>query len=156
MSTAVSKDLATSTKQALAAAVGTAQVGATSQPMPELNGLLLQLPGAPQIYLVLNGFRCWVPDPQTLANLFVSNPSIFQDINIGVVAQGPALTSGAVLAEANGSAPVYLVTNGVKMWIPTPDIFNRYQFKQASIQVVAPVLIDFIPSGPNVEGPTTT
>lgn len=156
MSTAVSKDLATTTKAALAAAVGTAQVGATSQPMPELNGLLLQLPGAPQIYLVLNGFRCWVPDTQTLANLFVSNPSIFQDINIGVVAQGPAITSGAVLVQAAGLAPVYLVTNGVKMWIPTPDIFNRYQFNSSNIQSCSPVVINCIPNGPNVEGPTSS
>lgn len=156
MSTAVSKDLATTTKAALAAAVGTAQVGATAQPMPELNGLLLQLPGAPQIYLVLNGFRCWVPDPQTLANLFVSSRTIVPDINIGVVAQGPALTSGAVLAQAIGTAPCYLVTNGVKMWIPSSDIFNHYQFNQKNIQFVAPVLIDFIPNGPNVAGPTSS
>ena len=90
MSTAVSQNLEATTQQALAAAAGTTQAGTTPQPMPELNGLLLQLPGAPQIYLVLNGFRCWVPDPATFNNLFVSGATIIQDINIGVVSQGPA------------------------------------------------------------------
>jgi hypothetical protein len=156
MSTAAAKDYATTTKEALAAAVGTAQVGVTAQPLPELNGLLLQLPGTPKVYLVLNGFRCWIPDPQTFQNLFVPTATVFQDINIGVVSEGPALTTGAVLAQAAGSAPVYLVSNGVKMWIPTPDILNRYQFNSAKIQTVAPVLINFIPNGPDVEGPITS
>ena len=155
MSTAVSQDLDAATKQALAAAAGTAQAGVTPQPMPELNGLLLQLPGAPQVYLVLNGFRCWVPDPATFTNLFVSGATIIPDINIGVVAEGQPLTSGAVLAQASGSAPVYLVSNGVKSWIPTPAIFSRYQFNASKIQVVAPILINSIPNGPDVQAQTT-
>jgi hypothetical protein len=155
MSTAVSKDLEATTKQALATAAGTAQVGITPQPMPELNGLLLQLPGAPQVYLVLNGFRCWVPDPATFANLFVPGAAIFQDINIGVVSEGPALSSGAVLAQAAGAPAVYLVSNGFKCWIPSPAIFTRYQFNSAKVQVVAPILINSIPNGPDVQAPTT-
>ena len=155
MSTAVSKDLEATTKQALAAAVGTAKAGITPQPMPELNGLLLQLPGAPQVYLVLNGFRCWIPDPTTFNNLFVPGATVYLDINIGVVSEGPAITSGAVLAQAAGSPTIYLVTNGVKMAIPSPEIFNRYQFNWNTVQVVAPVLINFIPNGPDVQGPTT-
>ena len=154
MSTALSKDLETRTKETLAAAVGTAQVGITPQPMPELNGLLIQLPGAAPIYLVLNGYRCWIPDP-TLANLCVPNPSVFLDINIGVVSEGPAITSGAVLAKAVGTDTIYLVTNGVKMAIPSPDVFNRYQFNWSTVQLVAPVLIDFIPTGPDVQAPTS-
>lgn len=79
MSTAVSTDLATTTRDALAAAAGTAQAGITPQPMPQLNGLLLQLPGAAPVYLVLNGYRCWVPDSTTFQNLFVSGATIIQD-----------------------------------------------------------------------------
>lgn len=155
MSQAVSKNLESTAKEALATAVGSAQVGVTSQPMPSLNGLQLQLPGAAPVYLVLNGYRCWIPDPQTYHNLFLSGATIVQDINIGVVSEGPALSSGAVLASAEGSPAVYLVTNGVKMWIPNPDIFNRYQFNAGAIQVVAPILINSIPSGPDVQGPTS-
>lgn len=150
MSTAVSKDLGASTKKALAA-----QSGDAPSPMPQLNGLQLQLPGAAPVYLVLNGYRCWIPDSGTYTNLFVPGAQVIPDINIGVVAEGPALSSGAVLAQAAGAPQVYLVTNGVKMWIPSPDIFNRYQFNAAQIQVVAPILINSIPSGPDVQGPTS-
>ena len=155
MSTAVSQNLEATPQQALAAAAGTTQAGTTPQPMPELNGLLLQLPGAPQIYLVLNGFRCWVPDQTTFNNLFVSGATIVQDINIGVVSQGQALTSGAVLVQGSSSPQVYLLNNGFKCWIPTPTIFSRYQFNGSSIQVVAQAILNAIPNGPDVQAQTT-
>jgi len=155
MSTALAKDVATTTKAALAAAVGTGQVGVTPQPMPQLNGLLLQLPGAAPVYLVLNGYRCWVPDSATFSSLFVNGATIVQDINIGVVSEGPAISSGAVLAQANGSAPVYLVTNGEKMWIPSPAIFSRYQFNSSNINGCAPIIINSVPNGPDLQGPTS-
>ena len=152
MSTAVA-NFEAQAKSFLSAAVGSAQVGITPAPAPELNGLLLQLPGAAPIYLVLNGFRRWVPSPATLSQLFVGNPKVIQDIGIGTVSEGPALSVNAVLAKADNSDRVYLVTNGVKMWIPSPDIFNRYQFNGAKIVTVPSILIDSIPNGPNVDGP---
>ena len=150
---AASADMEKTAKQVLAKAVGTAQIGVTPAPAPQLNGLLLQLPGAAPVYLVLNGFRRWVPNPQTFQNLFASGATIVSDIGIGSVSEGAALTTGAVLAKGQGSAPVYLVSNGVKMWIPNPDIFARYQFNGAKIVEVPQILIDCIPSGPNLEGP---
>lgn len=139
-----------SAKQALAAAAVT---GDTPAPHPELNGLILQLPGAPQLYLVLNAFRCWIPDPQTANNLFNSGFTIVPDINIGVVALGAPLTSGAILAKGDASDTVYLVTNGVKMGIPSPDVFNRYQFNWNKIQTFPQIVIDYLPTGPVVQGP---
>jgi hypothetical protein len=155
MSTALSKDLETTTKETLRAAVGTAQVGVTPEPMPQLNGLQLQLPGAAPVYLVLNSFRCWIPDPTTYQNLFVPGATVVPDINIGVVSEGPAITSGAVLLQGSASPQVYLITNGVKMWIPSPAIFTRYQFNAAKILVVPQIVINSIPTGPDVQGPTT-
>jgi len=155
MSTALAKDLETTTKETLSAAVGTAQVGVTPEPMPQLNGLQLQLPGAAPVYLVLNGFRCWIPDPTTYGNLFVPGAAIVHDINIGVVSEGPALSSGAVLLQGSGSPQVYLITNGMKMWIPSQAIFNRYQFDQAKIVVVPQIVVNSIPSGPDVQAQTT-
>ena len=154
MSAAVSTDLKTTAKDALAAAAGTAQAD-TPSPMPQLNGLLLQLPGAAPVYLVLNGYRCWVPDSSTFSSLFVSGATIVQDINIGVVAEGPAISSGAVLAQANGSPQVYLVTNGQKMWVPSSAIFSRYQFNSSNIDGCAPIIINSVPNGPDLQGPTS-
>ena len=141
MSTAVSKN------------AGTAPVGVTPQPMPSLNGTLQQNQGEPQIYLVLNSLLCWVPDTTTLGNLFLPNAKI--NPNADEVSAGTPLTSGAVLAQADGTSPCYLVTDGQKMWIPNSDIFNAYQFNSKNIQFVAPIILDSIPTGPDVEGPTS-
>jgi len=158
MSTTVSTTTEQSIKHALAALAakaGTAQGGLDPEPAPEINGLLLQLPTNPATYLVLNGFRCLVPDPQTMQNLFNNNPTITPDINIGLVAEGNPLTSGAVLVVANGDPTVYLVTNGVKMGIPSPGVFNDYQFNWGKIQTIPLAVLNCIPTGPIVQGPTS-
>lgn len=143
MSTAASKD------------AGTAPVGITPAPMPQYNGTLREAPNAPQVYLILNGLACWVPDATTLDNLFVPGANPLLDPNLNEIEQGNGLTSGAILAQGTGTSPVYLITNGVKMWIPTPDIFNAYMFNSKLIQFVDPILLDFIPNGPDVEGPSS-
>ena len=156
MTSAAASTAEAKAKQFLAAAVGTKQIGVTPAPAPELNGLLLQLPGQPKVYLVLNGFRRWVPDPGTFNSLFVQGARVIQDIGIGAISEGDPLTSGAVLLKGNSAPNTYLVTNGVKMWIPSPDIFQTYQFNSGAVVTVPQIVADFIPSGPNVDGPTPT
>ncbi len=153
MSTAATENVEQAAKKALAAAVGGATIGVTPAPAPELNGLQLQVPQAPPVYLVVNGFRRWVPNPDTYNNLFKSGATIIQDPHAGVVSEGPALTSGAILAKADGRDPIYLLTNGVKMWIPSPAIFDRYQFDWGKVKTLSTVVIDSIPNGPDIEGP---
>jgi hypothetical protein len=142
MSTAASTDAAT-------AAAGTVA------PDPKDNGSLRQLPDSPQIYLILNGLRRWIPDMTTIGNLFVSGTTAKSDPNLGDIEEGAPLTSGTVLAQASGSDPIYLVTNSKKMWIPSMDILNSYHFDLGKVQVVAPILLNSIPSGPDVQGPTS-
>jgi hypothetical protein len=125
---------------------------ATAEPRNDLNGLLLQLAGEAAVYLVINGFRRWVPNQATFNLLFVSNATI-TPFDISQVSQGPQLSDGAVLA-IGGSDRVYLVSNGVKMWIPNMDIFNRYRFNTSQIVKVPQVVIDSVPNGPNLEGPS--
>lgn len=45
------------------------------------------------------------------------------------------------------------MSTGVKMLIPSMDIFNRYQFNTSTIKKLPQVVIDAIPNGPNLEGP---
>ncbi|HKR15473.1 MAG TPA: hypothetical protein VJT15_25625 [Pyrinomonadaceae bacterium] len=141
-------------KKFLANAVGTKQIGVTPAPAPELNGLLLQLPGAPQVYLVINGFRRWVPDTGTFNNLFVLGAKIVQDIGIGAVSEGDALSSGAMLIKGSSSVNIYLLSNGVKMWIPSPTIFQINQFNSAAVLTLPQIVVDSIPSGPDIQPPT--
>src|SRR4051794_37367351 len=68
------------------------------------------------VYLALNGQLCWIPDPTTYNNLFKDwNGIVVNDYLINNMPHGATLTSGAVLAQATGTAPVYLATNNMKM-----------------------------------------
>ncbi len=102
------------------------------------------------IYLILHGQLRWIPNPTTYTNLFASwNNVIVSDYLVDSVPSGPALTNGAVLAKGSGAA-TYLVTNGQKLWIPNPDTFNKFSFNSAKVVTVPDVVINAIPSGPNV------
>ena len=138
-------------KDFLAAAATNADAG--PEPRPEFNGLLVQVTGLPQVYLVINGYRCWVPNYDTFLNLFPSNASIKNDTGVILIAQGPDLSNGAVLAKSSSDANIYLVSNKMKMWIPSPAIFQRYQFNGSKVLTVAPVIMDAVPNGPDLQGP---
>ena len=96
MSTAATESTEQSAKKFLAAAVGGATIGVTPAPAPQLNGLLLQLPGASPVYLVINGFRCWVPDPTTYNNLFVGGATVVSDLGVGAVSLTRAASASIV------------------------------------------------------------
>jgi hypothetical protein len=129
--------------------VGLAPAGAG--PRPDLNGLRLKSPAAPAIYLVLDGFRRWIPDPDTYNNLFRDWNGVIVDIDIDSVPEGSSLTSGAVLARPIGMAPVYLVSNSAKRWVTSPAAMDKYYFAWNRIIEVPHVLLDSIPEGPPIE-----
>lgn len=139
-----------SATQVLAAAAAS---GVTPSPRPELNGQILQLTGQSKVYLVLNGFRCWIPDQQTFNGVFASGSAPIVDPNVNLISEGPAISVGALLAKGDQSDTVYFITNKVKMAIPNGEVFNDYHFNWGSIQTYPQIVIDFIPTGPNVEGP---
>jgi hypothetical protein len=134
---------------------GTSPAGITPAPAPQYNGTLRQAPNEPPVYLVINGLLCWIPDLQTMTNLITPGAKIVQDPNLAEISVGPQLTSGAVLAKAAGDNPTYLVTNGQKQWVPNPTIWSDYQFNWGMVQTVPFVVIEFVPSGPDLEGPTS-
>jgi hypothetical protein len=124
---------------------------------PDLNGLIMKIPGQDALYLILDGYKCHIPNPQTLANLFVTGFTITQDANLNEITTGTPLAADAVLAQAPGTGvylisfdPTPLSTAIVKMGIVNPTIFARYQFNTAKVVPVPLVVLQGIPSGPNV------
>jgi len=139
--------------QSTTAAAGTSPAGITPAPAPQLNGTLQKDPNAPPVYSVINGLLCWIPDLQTMSNLIAPPPTINPNQNLAEIAVGTPLTSGAVLVKGDVDDSTYLVSNGVKMWIPTETIFGNYQFNWAKVVVVPQIVINSIPDGPQLDGP---
>jgi hypothetical protein len=119
-------------------------------PRPDLNGLRVKSPTSPPVYLILDGYRRWIPDPDTYNNLFRDWNGIIVDINIGDISEGSQLAYGAVLARPAGAAPVYLVSNSIKRWITSPAAMDKYYFAWDRIVVVPHILLDSIPEGPSI------
>ncbi|MDQ1833128.1 hypothetical protein [Massilia scottii] len=119
----------------------------------DLNGLRMQLPGAPAIYLIDRGVKRHIPDPTTYNNLFRDWSGIVQDPHLNNIDTGTPLSHGAVLAQAQGDAAVYLIDQGVKRHIASPATMDRYYFDWNKIQHVAPILIRSIQNGHTIAWP---
>lgn len=118
----------------------------------DLNGLILREPGQSSIYLVVDGTRRLVY-PVSIPFIFIPN-YVVTAWDVTEVRQGPSISENAVLAQANNSAPVYLVTRGQKLHALTSEVMTRYQLNWNAREVVAPILISSIPSGPDLQMPS--
>lgn len=123
-------------------------------PHPALDGKRVKDPNEPAIYFVWNdGYKCHIPDPTTYNNLFRSWGGILKldPEELAQIATGPPLTSGAILARAKDTAPVYLITNGKKHHIKNPNVMEYCWFRWDAVVVVPPIMLDAIPTGPIVD-----
>ncbi|MCX7112750.1 MAG: hypothetical protein NTX45_22035 [Proteobacteria bacterium] len=111
----------------------------------DFEGFLLKQLNQPHIYLVLDGKRRHVPNPDTLQSLFGGSGA--EDVlDIDSIPEGDALTPGAVLARADNAPPLYLVSNGMKRHITSPGAVNKYHFHGNTI-VLPLAVVDSIPTG---------
>jgi hypothetical protein len=117
-------------------------------PRKDLAGLRLKAPNAAPIYLVdPDGLLRWIPNPATYNNLFRDWNGVIISLDIPNITRGPDLTNGAVLARGAGTAPVYIVSNGIKRWITSPATMDKYYFNWNTVFQVPEVLVDFTPTG---------
>lgn len=126
--------------------------GRPALPRPDLNGRCIALEGHPEIFLVLNGFLRLVPDWETFQRLFANAP-IDPYGTFTNVTKGAPLSKGAMLVRGKDINKTYLLTDNVKMWIPNTTIFEQYHFDMSQCEVDSQIVVDYIPEGPNVEGP---
>jgi hypothetical protein len=93
--------------------------------------------------------------PATYKSLFRDDVIVHDaDVEIPYIARSVVdLTDGAVLVQGNvipvidGTAPVYIVSNGVKRLISGPATMDKYHFNWKTIVHVPQVLVDSIPTG---------
>lgn len=123
---------------------------ALAVPRPDLNGVRLKGPANPAIYVVIDGYRRWIPNPATYNNLFRDWNGVLVVSNLPDIAEAEPLSSGAVLARPAGMAPVYLVSNGVKRWITAPSVMDKYYFDWSKVQSLPITVVNSIPTGSNI------
>lgn len=125
---------------------------AGAAPRPDLNGQRIGNPTTRAIYLVDGGYRRHIPNPATYDNLFRDWDGVVWDPNFSAIPEGTPLSDGATLARTSGTAPVYLISNGVKRWITAPAVMDRYNLSwERVVEVSPPVILDSIPSGTSIE-----
>ena len=101
------------------------------------------------IYLIMNGILRWIPNPDTYNSMFASwDGIVINDYLVDSVPSGEPFTSGSTLVTDGVDPAIYLVTLGVKMWVPSPDVMVQFNF--ASPAVVPSVVIQFLQNGPDV------
>ncbi|MGL4512527.1 MAG: hypothetical protein ACRCT8_05500 [Lacipirellulaceae bacterium] len=118
----------------------------------DLNGLRVQLPGRPEIYLIDEGCKRHIPNPATYDSLFRDWGGIVQDLDIDEIPNAAAISDGAVLAQGKGRAEVYLIDGGVKRHVPSPALMDRYHFRWPQSRLDTAV-IDAIPTGRPIAAP---
>ncbi|MFE3644776.1 hypothetical protein ACFXOM_28010 [Streptomyces sp. NPDC059169] len=138
---------------AAAPAPAPADQSAIAQPprvRPDLNGLRIKDISGPAIYLVLDGKRRHVPNPETYNNLFRDWNGIQHVVDAAAIDNGDPLSDGAFLGKAPNAPEVYLVSNGVKRWITSPAAMDKYHFAWNRIASISPVALHAIPTGASI------
>jgi hypothetical protein len=119
----------------------------------DLDGLRMQLPGDPAIYLIDAGQKRHIPDPPTYNNLFRDWNGVVQDAHLNEIDTGFPLSQGAVLAQGYGDPAVYLIDRGQKRHIGSPATMDRYYLAWNKIVHVPPIVIASTPTGAAIVWP---
>jgi hypothetical protein len=99
------------------------------------------------LYLVLDGKVRHIPNPATYDQLFADWNGYKEAQNIQPA--GDALTDGAYLARDASNGKVYLVNDGVRRWITSPAVFDKYYFGAGKVRDTVPDF-DKIAVGANI------
>lgn len=99
------------------------------------------------MYLVLDGQVRHIPDPETYKNLFDTWDGVIKSEE-GLQEIGKPLTQGAYLAK--NDEKVYLVSDRVKRWIASPQVFKKYHFNEKVIKKLNAAELNAIPTGDGI------
>ena len=124
------------------------------QPNNDYNGYRVKSDDRPEIYLVLFGLRRWILSPNDYNNLFRDWNGVLRfpkqsTLDATIPASG-SLTPGVLLAKGAASAPIYLITDNLRMWVTSPQVMDKYYFAWNRVVVVPDNLVTSIPLGPNL------
>ena len=101
----------------------------------DLEGLRFRKPGEDTVYLIDQGKKRAIPDPNVYAALFRTWDNIHLDIDINAIDDGPPVGTTAILFRCYDGPAVYLLDNNKKRLITSPGVMERFQFDWNRIHV---------------------
>jgi hypothetical protein len=114
---------------------------------PELNGVRARAQGDDRVYLIDEGRKRLIPDQDTYNTLFMDWGGIVQNLRLEEIESGPPVSSGAVLAQADGQTSVWLIEGGHKRRVDGhAETMDKYRFKWPPAKL-PPIVLDSIPTG---------
>lgn len=127
--------------------------------MPEvnmrLNGKRVRIPNKAEVYMIDEGRRRLIPNPDTYNNLFVSWNDILLDPRSGEIETGTPLTDGASLVQGEKTPEVFLLDGREKRFIANPETMDAYGFNWKKVKTMSKSALDILPNGSviNIAGP---
>jgi hypothetical protein len=139
-------------------------------PRPDLNGLRVQMYGDPNVYLIDEGLKRWIPSPAVMAQLFTlganwtykydpASSSVVLDLSVNEIDDGLPIPDDCLLFMAADSPKVFLRDHDaggkqIERWITSPAAMDRFQFDWAKINHWNVPLEDVgLPDGPDISYP---
>jgi hypothetical protein len=124
----------------------------------DLNGLRVRLPKHAPIYLVDEGKKRHIPNPQVYNELFKDWTGVVADINIDDVTTGTPLPLTAILFKCSDDPKVSLLDgnppNQVKRHVASPAVMEHYHFNWDHIHVWnVPLSAIGYPDGTQIRNP---
>jgi len=139
-------------------------------PRPDLNGLRVQQYGDPNVYLIDEGVRRWIPSAAVMAQLFTlgadwvykydpTGSSVILDLYVNQIDAGRQIPDDCIMFQAADSPQVFLRDRDadgslIKRWISSAAAMDRFQFDWGKINHWNVPLADLgWPDGPDINWP---
>ena len=108
-------------------------------PQDRLGGDLLRDPDTGKVYVLVDGLRRHIPDPQTQILLRLTSVSqVATPVELVRYAEGsplPAVNNGSLLRSAHG--PVYVLQGNQRVWIPSLEALTAGGYRWEQVQTVS-------------------
>src|SRR5450631_2636199 len=116
-------------------------------PHPELNGQIYS--NGDKIWWIDGGLARLIVDEATYHGVFGGSPKKTTNPLLGDITVGSNVADGTVLIRGDqNTAPIYLVDQGAKRFIPTEAIKSKYQLA-GNVHTVPQSVVSSIPDGSN-------
>ncbi len=123
------------------------------------DGSVIKSQPRPEVYVVQNGQRHWIPDPSTLqakwswSQVQTLDKSVVDAIPLGdpvpSALSGQKWPDGALLM-APPASEVYIINSGQRHWIPDPATFQAGNYSWDAVESVPADILNAIPLGAQI------